>query len=802
MRRCPTCGGNYLPEYKVCPKDGSALVAREDENSVMLGGSEPETRLPESEPKVTSSQARRGTLETGDTPAGEFISAIIDKGSTLGGYRVVELLGKGGMGEVYLAVHLKLGRKVALKVLRSRYAANINALRRFFQEAQSACRINHPNIVAITDFIENEAGSCFYVMEYLEGQTLGERLVQGPPPLPETLEIVEQIVDALSVLHEAGVVHRDLKPGNVFLVQRAGQPQQVKLLDFGLVKLMQDSHQGPRAQPETDPNVILGTLEYMSPEQIRGDDDLDHRADIYSLGAILYELLCGSRTVRSSTYGAMLVEIVTEQPRPLGQQISDLPPGLEDLVMSCLANDPDDRPQTAQEILSRLRQIRDLASGPHVQVNHTERVQALPDRQPGLLRRRLAALGALVLAMAIGGAAYLMWRHPAGGPRSTTPASVESIARLNELWRDVERRPRDEMTWSPATRQMALYHLDSLRTGVGARAQVAFARGGRMEVEEESEVLIEAPQPRVPGGKELLQVARVRHGSLRGEVQPGKPFRLIMADGKMAELVARGDRPVTFRAQAGRDGQLELAVLKGAGRVTAGGAKVDLEANQMVDLRRGRLGRRATLLPFPELVSPTVDAKVQSPSMVFRWRPVEESRGYRIQLSTFVGFDEKLLNRSVEGTEVAFRELTPDRYFWRVSSIDALGHEGEFGFARRFDVVATSNAPVPDGTPAQNAVIEIGRSKDPIDFTWHGEGARFEFLLGKSPSMRWLVLLRRRVQGNTTRVVDLDPGVYYWSVIEVDARGRRQPIFHRSRRLLVRQRHPPQLKLPPSIDWK
>ncbi|MDB4954239.1 MAG: hypothetical protein JWO36_1808 [Myxococcales bacterium] len=262
-------------------------------------------------------------------------------GAQLGSYRLTELLGKGGMGYVYRAEHVKLGREVALKLLRGDYARRRDAVLRFFQEAKTVNRVRHRNIVDVTDFVEIDDGTTFIIMELLRGQSLGKWARTGVD-LPRALAVLVQICDGLGAAHAVGVVHRDLKPDNVIVVPTSDGAELVKLLDFGVAKLLNRDDEDIGFQ--TAAGSVIGTPAYMSPEQA-GGMAVDHRSDIYSLGAIMYELFCGQPMFRGRSFGEFVRKHLTEQP-VLPRQTqggAHLDERLEVLIMRCLAKDPNER---------------------------------------------------------------------------------------------------------------------------------------------------------------------------------------------------------------------------------------------------------------------------------------------------------------------------------------------------------------------------------------------------------------------------------------------------------------------------
>jgi serine/threonine protein kinase len=277
--------------------------------------------------------------------------------SVVGAYRLLSLLGEGGMGRVYLAEHVKLGRRVALKMLRSEFANNPNAVRRFFDEARAVNQIRHDNIIEVTDFVEGVGGGeSYFIMELLVGTDLAQLQLSGPLSLPRVLHIARQVCSALAAAHDAGIVHRDLKPENVFIVNRTSDSEFVKILDFGVAKLTDPLNM---MQGQTQAGAILGTPEYMSPEQA-GGTAVDHRTDIYAFGVILYELIAGRRPFNGQSFGEYVIAHLSVAPTPPSQLTSTtqaIPEALEALIMQCLAKPPPARPQTMRVVGERLAAI-------------------------------------------------------------------------------------------------------------------------------------------------------------------------------------------------------------------------------------------------------------------------------------------------------------------------------------------------------------------------------------------------------------------------------------------------------------
>ena len=289
-------------------------------------------------------------------------------GDVVGSYRVLRLIGEGAVGRVFEVEHVKIGRRAAMKVLSPEHALRPMAVRRLFSEAQAVNRINHPHIVEITDVVDAErpGGASGVVMELLEGQSLAQMMIrEGPVPPERFIPILIQVADGLSAAHAAGFVHRDLKPENIFLTERHGQADYVKLLDFGLAKsLAPDSGTTSSTgapvvrQHQTVEGTFLGTPAYASPEQASGKP-VDRRSDLYSLGVILYEMLCGRLPFEGANLGEYLVKHITMAVPAPPREVSDSEAGraLNRLARRCLEKDPSQRLTSAGELKDSLARI-------------------------------------------------------------------------------------------------------------------------------------------------------------------------------------------------------------------------------------------------------------------------------------------------------------------------------------------------------------------------------------------------------------------------------------------------------------
>jgi eukaryotic-like serine/threonine-protein kinase len=289
----------------------------------------------------------------------------LSAGARLGPYEILALIGSGGMGEVYRARDTRLDRTVAIKVLSPRVASDPDLRQRFEREARAISALDHPHICALFD-VGEENGVSFLVMQYLEGQTLAVRLGRGPLPFDELLTIAIQTVEAMDKAHRAGIVHRDIKPANIMLT-RAG----AKLLDFGLARhgVAGTSARGgvttlPTQEGLTGIGSILGTLQYMAPEQLEGKA-VDARTDIFAFGALVYEMATGNKAFPGDSQASLIAAVISSEPPPITTSQPPIPPALDRIVKACLAKDPDERWQSATDLGRELRWLAESTVGPH-----------------------------------------------------------------------------------------------------------------------------------------------------------------------------------------------------------------------------------------------------------------------------------------------------------------------------------------------------------------------------------------------------------------------------------------------------
>lgn len=318
MARCTQCHSEYAQGERFCPIDGAAIVD-----------------AAETDP---------------------LVGRMLD-----GRYLIRKLIGKGGMGAVYEADHVGLDKQVAIKVILDRYTEDGEAVSRFHREARTASRIGHENIVDVTDIAEVD-GRHFIVMEYLRGRDLAAELRESGPMSPRrAVEIVSQVLAGLAAAHDAGVLHRDMKPENVFLCDNRSRPDFVKIMDFGISKFISAHDSNVRL---TGTGKVVGTPLYMAPEQARGDDDIDHRVDIYAVGVMLFELLAGRPPFQASSYLGVLTQHLHERPPSLTSMRAGIPERLTAAVERALEKEPERRFTSARELAAAIGDSHQMPAAP------------------------------------------------------------------------------------------------------------------------------------------------------------------------------------------------------------------------------------------------------------------------------------------------------------------------------------------------------------------------------------------------------------------------------------------------------
>src|SRR3954468_7998248 len=409
---CPTCHNTFPAGTDVCPRDGAKLMTTGATTQAGLVMAATVPGLPTPPPgalAATSSQTAPGSASTSAVakPESEHVEeAKFDSlvGAVLADrYQIVRRIGEGGMGAVYEAKHTVIGKRVAVKVLLEKFLAKSDFVARLLQEARLASSIGHEHIVDVTDFGTTTDGRSFVVMEFLDGESLAELAMrEAPLPIERSLGIARQVASALGAAHAKGIYHRDVKPENIYLVKR-GDADFVKVVDFGISKAVKPGgDEGGEGYRLTHTGLLLGTPLYMSPEQARGEEDLDHRCDIWALGVLLYECLTGEVPFRANNYLGIISQVLTHDPTPPSKLRPELgiSGAVEAVVMRAMAKDRARRYQTMAEVERDLERLlagdQNVGFVPHAPGAATKAPTA-PRRWP-----LLAAGGAaLVAAIAI-----------------------------------------------------------------------------------------------------------------------------------------------------------------------------------------------------------------------------------------------------------------------------------------------------------------------------------------------------------------------------------------------------------------
>jgi serine/threonine protein kinase/Tol biopolymer transport system component len=545
-------------------------------------------------------------------------------GTRLGPFEIVAPLGAGGMGEVYRAKDTRLGREVAVKVLPQHLSSNPEIRARFEREAKTVSSLNHPHICTLHD-VGREGETDYLVMELIEGETLAARLTKGALPLADVLRIGAQIADALGRAHRAGVMHRDLKPGNVMLTKSGA-----KLMDFGLARATglgatSELTSSPTvAGPLTAEGTILGTFQYMAPEQLEGKE-ADARADLWALGCVLYEMATGRRAFEGATQASLISAIMRDTPRPMAELAPLSPPALERVVRHCLAKDPEDRIQTAHDVKLQLEGIAE--PGSQQSSVATGQASAAPRRGASSRERIAWVLVALVTAISAGLAFKLSRPAPhiadAAPMRFTVTAPMH--ARLNTSNNNVSISPNGKSLAFVASDEngTALIWIRELG-GLTARALagtenghapfwspdgrfLGFFAGGKLRKIALSggspELLCDAPDSRGGSwgnGGDIVFAPQATGGLFRVSAEGGEPAEVVHPDASRKETGLRfpqflpDGKQFVFVSMPQRQGSYEifLASLASKDRVLlmrAGAAPVWADPDYLVTMRNQRL---------------------------------------------------------------------------------------------------------------------------------------------------------------------------------------------------------------------
>jgi len=427
MRTCPQCQTSYADGVDVCVLDGQQLLSAPE--SAPGGGA-----LTMAEPRAVSGTAATAPDLTSGAAAAAVAPAVSEGfdslvGATLAGrYQIIRRIGEGGMGAVYEAKHAIIGKRVAVKVLLEKFLTKSDFVARLLQEARLASAIGHEHIVDVTDFGTTDDGRAFVVMEFLDGESLAQLVMrEAPLPVERALRIARQVASALGAAHAKGIVHRDIKPENVYLIQR-GDGDFIKVVDFGISKAVK-STQGDDAPDYrlTHTGLLLGTPLYMSPEQARGEEDLDHRVDVWALGVMLYECLTGEVPFRANNYLGIISQVLTHDAIPPSRLRPELgiSEAVETVVMHAMEKDRARRYASMADVEADIDRV--LAGDQNVVGAGTRLVPSTAPPPGNPARGRVWVWGAAVVALVIG-VAMALARPEASEPAKPAAAVTSPTA--------------------------------------------------------------------------------------------------------------------------------------------------------------------------------------------------------------------------------------------------------------------------------------------------------------------------------------------------------------------------------------
>ena len=527
-------------------------------------------------------------------------------GRTVLQYQLIEKRGAGGMGEVYKARDTRLNRFVAIKVLSADVSGDPEYRRRFVHEAQAASALNHPNIITIYDIV-TDGDTQYMVMEYVDGKTLLELIAQGGMQIPRVIVYASQMAEALSAAHAAGIIHRDLKPANV-MVTGSGA---VKLLDFGLAKMLDRADSGDTATtatrieaPLTVQGIIIGTVNYMSPEQVEGRK-LDARSDIFSFGAVLYEMLTGQYAFRGTSTMSTLFAVLRDDIRPVAELTSDVPVELNQVIVRCLRKDPDQRFQSMREVQATLaalkRQSDSGALYDVLTVRTVSEIEPPPAARPRTSKAMAVGVALVLVAAAAGGGYLWMTRHgsvqPAAQSQLPKPAGAgsqsEEILTNDKILEMVEAKVAPAVILSQIRASKTNFNLSAgevIRlTKAGVPAGVIEAmRSPRAKPGSSEPAASTAPEVRVPVTipvvlGDALPVRLILSEDIPADAAEGDTVRF-----RVAHEVRVGDTVVISRGAEAIGAIVDGArrkILGIGGRITFRLERVDAVGGQHVNLR-------------------------------------------------------------------------------------------------------------------------------------------------------------------------------------------------------------------------